>query len=120
MDTVPFIFVEPILWWSYKAPKMLFIILKRVLVLVNHALSLTLNIRLLFVPLFGDYTIPGRIIGFFVRVGQIILGLLVMLLLLFLMLFVPLFWYYLPILLLHYLKFYFVFVVIGAYFLRIF
>jgi ATP-dependent Clp protease ATP-binding subunit ClpC len=120
MQNLPYLFVEPFLWWVWKAPKRIFVVLRRVLALVNHAISFTLNIRLLFVPLFGDYSIPGRLIGFVIRIGQIFFGLIAIFFLGCLMLLAPVLWFYLPIVLVSYLKFYFIFVVIVTYLLRIF
>lgn len=120
MQNLPYLFFEPFLWWIWKAPKRIFVTLRRVIVLVNHAISFTLNVKLLFVPLFGDYTIPGRIIGFCMRIGQIFLGLIAIISLLGLMLVCPILWYYLPVILIHYLKFSFIFVILAVYFLRIF
>ncbi len=119
MQNLPYLFIEPFLWWIWKAPKRIFVVLKRILVLANHAMSFTLNIRLLFVPLFGDYTVAGRVIGFIMRVAQIILGLLVAILLLISMVLLPLLWYYIPVVLIHYLGFYTIFVIIAVYFARI-
>ncbi|HDQ88597.1 MAG TPA: hypothetical protein ENN92_00390, partial [candidate division WWE3 bacterium] len=120
MQNLPYFFMEPLIWWAWKAPKRIFTVLKRVLVLLNHEISFTLNIRLLFVPLFGDYTISGRVIGIIMRLGQILFGLVAVLFLLGLMLVSPFLWYYLPLFLIHYLKFYFFFVLVGVYLLRLF
>ncbi len=89
---------EPFLWWLYKTPLYLLRVGLRAIVLLDHALDFTLHIRLLFVPLFGDYTLSGRIIGFFLRLLLIILGALSLLLLLLLVLLSPLVWFLLPVL----------------------
>lgn len=104
MPDSTYFLLEPFWWFIWKMPKRIFVVVKRIIVLVNHSLAFTLNIKLLFTPLFGDYSIPGRIIGFFFRVAQIVLGFLVTLLLFFLMLFLPLLWYYLPLLIVTQLK----------------
>jgi hypothetical protein len=56
LDLPSNILIEPFYWWAVKAPKRLFVILKRLSKIINNEISFTLNIRLLFTPLFGDYT----------------------------------------------------------------
>lgn len=87
-------------WWLFQAPKKIFIILKRIIALINNELSFTLNLRLIFTPLFGDYTWIGRIIGFTIRAQEIIIGLLVIGTLTILTYIAPVLWYILPLILL--------------------
>ncbi|RJR27475.1 ATP-dependent Clp protease ATP-binding subunit [candidate division WWE3 bacterium] len=61
-------------WWAVKAPKHIFTVFKRILLIVNNHISFTTNLRLIFTPLFGDYTIIGRFIGFTVRIFEIVFG----------------------------------------------
>jgi len=102
MKKLPIILVEPFIWIFFKIPERLVKIFFRLLVLVNHAISFTLNIRLLFVPLFGDYTFVGRIIGFVFRVGQVLIGLVCVLGLVIAVIAAPIFWYFLPVLIVRY------------------
>lgn len=64
-----------LLWWFWKIPKNIAIIFSRILVLVNSEASFLLNVKMLFVPLFGDYTWVGRIMGIIYRIVKIVLGL---------------------------------------------
>ncbi len=108
---------EPVFWWVYKAPIHLLRVGFRALVLLNHTLDFTLHIRLLFVPLFGDYTFSGRIIGFFLRLLLIILGALSLFLLLLLVLLSPLFWFLIPFFIYQYSTFTGVFLYFGILYL---
>ncbi len=119
MEKLPRRLTEPLRWFFYDAPKRIFVIIKRLIILVNHAISFTLNIKLLFVPLFGDYTLVGRFIGFVFRICQIILGLVALLSLTSLLLIGPLAWYVLPFVMLRYLKLYSILVFVVIYFLRL-
>lgn len=85
-----------LLWWAYKQPKHILTVANRFVRLINNQISFTLNIRLIFTPLFGDYTIVGHVIGFFIRVFQIIFGLIFMLVLSIGCLMLPLAWYAIP------------------------
>jgi len=69
------------LWWFVKAPKKIALVIKRVLLVINNQLSFTVNLRLIFTPLFGDYTFMGRFIGFIFRFIEIIFGSLILLIL---------------------------------------
>jgi ATP-dependent Clp protease ATP-binding subunit ClpC len=91
-------------WWVFKAPARLFTILKRMVILLNNELSFTLNLRLLFTPLFGDYTIAGRFIGFTFRIFEIVFGSIVLLILGILTLLIPFIWWGSLPLSLYYLK----------------
>lgn len=96
------------IWWLIEAPKRVFEINRRIFILVNNELSFTLYVKLLFVPLFGDYTVVGHLVGFVYRVLRIILGFITMI---FFLVFwgVSLFtWYVLLPLLIYYLEFWFI------------
>lgn len=66
---------------------------RRILALVNYETSFTLNLRLILVPLYGDYTVAGRIIGLVVRVLSIGGGFGVLALLSALVAVLPIVWY---------------------------
>lgn len=83
-------------WWFIKAPKLIFTTGKRLLILVDSSLSFTLNLRLIFTPLFGDYTIIGRFIGLVVRLIEIVFGLIFTLILGIAILLLPVVWIILP------------------------
>ncbi len=89
------------LWFFVKMPKTIALVIKRFLQIINNQLSFSVNIRLIFTPLFGDYTIIGRFIGFFVRIFEIIFGIVIMAAIGILYPIVPVFWILLPFLLLY-------------------
>lgn len=68
MKTLPRLPHEFILWWAIKAPGKIIRICRRFIILTDSSLSFSANLRFLFTPLFGDYTIVGRMIGFVIRV----------------------------------------------------
>jgi len=86
-------------WWLWETPKRLFKVGHRYLILINNQLSFTLNIRLLFTPLFGDYSFIGRFIGFSVRIFEIIFGLIFVGILTIVFFAVPLIWWLAPVVL---------------------
>lgn len=70
---------EFVKWLVFKAPKKIFVICYRLLRVTNNEFGLTLNIGLIFTPIFGDYSFMGRLIGFIFRVVQILASAVVML-----------------------------------------
>lgn len=66
---------------------------RRGLVLSNYETSLGLNLRLILIPLFGDKTRVGRLIGFVFRLLYILFGIWILLLVLLLATLAPVFWY---------------------------
>jgi len=120
MKKLPAILVEPLIWILFKIPQRMVKIFLRLLVLVNHAISFTVNIKLLFVPLFGDYTFAGRLIGFVFRVGQVLIGFVCILGLFVIAFLFPLGWYLLPILLVKYLGYVSLSLYFGLYILLLF
>lgn len=102
-------------WWAISAPMHLFNVVKRVIILTNSTISFTLNLRLLFTPLFGDYTIIGRFIGFVVRIFEIIFGLFFMLVLSVVSLILPVLWWLLPFYLFLEIKILLLPVILGIY-----
>lgn len=108
----PFLFIY---WWFIKTPKHIFVVCKRFISIVNNTIAFTLNIRLVFTPLFGDYTFIGRLIGFIVRVLEIIVGIILMIIFLIISLLFPLAWLVLPIFLFHYIGYWVVLIVLCIY-----
>lgn len=99
---------EFIIWWLVKFPKRLFHISRNFLSLVNNELSFFLTIRLLFTPLFGDYTIVGRAMGLMYRTVKLLLSIPILLFLAFVTFTLPVLWYFMPLVLIYYLEFWFV------------
>lgn len=97
MNDLPKQLIKFIKWYVIDFPRHLLVVFKRIVTFANYEFSFTLNLRLLFTPLFGDYSFVGRGIGFFFRIFFISFGLLVELLLIVLMIAAPLSWYLLPI-----------------------
>lgn len=108
---------EYLLWWLTTAPKRIFITGKRFLILTNNSLSFTLNLRLLFTPLFGDYTFVGRMIGFTIRIVEVFFGLVFMLLISLIVLILPFLWLAAPLIIFYFLKFWVVLIYIALYFI---
>lgn len=74
---MPYSFKLPhkfLIWWAIKGPMKSFKIALTFVAVANNELSFLTNIRLIFVPLYGIYTIPGRLMSFFARVFMIIFG----------------------------------------------
>jgi ATP-dependent Clp protease ATP-binding subunit ClpA len=106
---------EFLFWWLARAPKIIFLTGKRVLILVNNSLSFTLNVRLIFTPLFGDFTLVGRLIGINIRIFQVVFGLIFMLTLASLLLLLPIVWLVAPLILFKYVKFWTLLIYLGIY-----
>ncbi|AHB39980.1 MAG: hypothetical protein ACD_25C00019G0002 [uncultured bacterium] len=96
MKSLPRLPHEFIIWWFAKAPRSILKISSRIVALTNNQISFTTNLRLLFVPLFGDYSIVGRFIGFFIRVVWTVLGLVFFLILFPASALFPVAWYLAP------------------------
>ena len=99
-------FVDFFRWYFIKAPRYIFLIIKRAAVLTNFNLGLSLTAKLLFTPLFRDYTLVGRLIGLCFRISALVLSFLVMASLLIVALLLPSVWYLFPV---------FLFVYAGAW-----
>ncbi len=65
-------------WWFITIPRKIALVIKRIMQMLNKQLSFTINVRLLFTPLFGDYTVIGRFIGFVIRIFEIFFGIFIM------------------------------------------
>lgn len=83
-------------WWLFTKPKNIVITMYRMLTILNNQLSLTLNLKLLFVPIYGDYSIVGRLVGIVFRLMSIVSGLLVFTTILAIAIIVPLAWIFIP------------------------
>ena len=77
-------------------PKQVFTTAWRVVLVLNGKMSFTLNVGLLFTPLFGDYTIVGRFIGFTIRIIEILIGTVIVIIAIILAALSPLAWLVLP------------------------
>lgn len=93
---LPYLTITFLKWFFVIFPHRLFITCWRLVRLSNNAVSFTLNLRLIFTPIYGDYTFMGRLIGFVVRLFQIVLGLALVLILAALSFIIPLVWYLIP------------------------
>ena len=92
-------------WWAIEAPKRIILILSRIVRIVNSNISFTLNIKLLFTPLFGDYSIIGRMVGFIFRVFEIIFGTVIIGVLTICMFIIPVLWFLVPVFLYEFFRF---------------
>ncbi|MBT7349508.1 ATP-dependent Clp protease ATP-binding subunit [candidate division WWE3 bacterium] len=88
------------IWWFFIITKWWMTLFYRLIVLLNNELSFALNLRMLFVPLFHDYTWVGRLMGFVYRIIKIVFGLAALVVLLVLGVGVTLLWVLVPIVLL--------------------
>lgn len=94
---LPYLTITFLKWFFVDFPLYLFRVFWRIVWLVNNSISFTLNLRLIFTPLYGDYTFMGRLIGFVVRLFQIVFGLALVILLAITAALVPLIWYSIPV-----------------------
>ncbi|MFC1756122.1 AAA family ATPase [Patescibacteria group bacterium] len=115
MIELPKSIIKFIIWWVYLAPKKLFTVAKRLTLLVNYEFSFTLNLRLLFTPIYGDYSIIGRVIGFILRIIFIVFGFLFVGTLSIVTIILPLAWYVIPLVGIYYLDIWFVPITVAAY-----
>jgi len=60
------------LFWYIRVPGRFLILLKRAAIVGEDRLAITLMVRLLLTPLFGDPSIVGRLVGFFYRLLRIV------------------------------------------------
>lgn len=91
-------------WFFIVFPKRIFVVALRVIQLLNHKLSFTINLKLIFTPFFNDYTKVGRIIGFFVRIFQIVFGFVLLILASVVLILIPVFWFIVPLIIFDYSK----------------
>ena len=101
-------------WWIFKMPRNILVTTMRMLAVINNQISLTLNIRLLFTPLYGDYTVVGRITGFVFRFISVISGLVLFTTLILLTLLLPITWVVSPIIIWEYNKLYVILYLLGT------
>jgi len=102
-------------WLIYLVPKRLFTISKRLTYFINYELSFTLNVRLLFTPLYGDYTIIGRAIGFILRIIFIAVGFLFVSTLTVVTAALPLAWFAMPFATVYFLDYWSLVILGGLY-----
>lgn len=115
MQNLPKHVLDFFVWYFVRAPKKIYIVSTRAIRLLNNELSLTLNLRLLFTPLYNDYTKLGRLLGFVYRVLKMFFGVWVLLLFIAALLSLILIWYLLPFLVIYYLKLWFFLFVLLVY-----
>ncbi len=63
-----------LIWWYKDVPLFFLYFLKNTLLAFSNLLAIRVMLRSLFIPLFHDYTILGRILSFFFRLIRIIVG----------------------------------------------
>lgn len=85
--------------------------------MANNAMAFTLNLKLIFTPLYGDKSIIGYLIGFIVRIVFITIGFFILIFLVITTVLLPLFWYLLPFAAIYYLEFWSIPSLILLYFL---
>jgi ATP-dependent Clp protease ATP-binding subunit ClpC len=112
---LPKMIIDFILWWAYLAPRSLFNVCKRLAHIVDNQLSFSMNVRLFFTPLYGDYTIIGRAIGLILRTFFIIFGLLFVGILSLITVILPIAWYLIPLLMFYYLGFWTLPVILATF-----
>lgn len=83
-------------WWYYQVPSFFLKLLRKISIQLDHQLAVSLMIRTLLTPLFGDASILGFLIGLVFRSGRAILGMLVILLTDSLLLLLTILWLYIP------------------------
>jgi ATP-dependent Clp protease ATP-binding subunit ClpA len=115
LNDLPRRVIEFFRWWAIDTPTRIYKLSRRIMVLVNSQLSFTLNIRLIFTPLFGDYTIVGRLIGFLTRSFEIVIGLLFMAVFTIVLLVLPVVWWGLPFILMPLFDVWPILMLIGIY-----
>ena|SRR3989338_9969310 len=64
-------------WWYFEVPVYFILYILKFVTVYLDRLAVPLMLRSLFIPLFHDYTIMGRVLSFFFRVSRIIFGLVV-------------------------------------------
>lgn len=102
LEKLPFEIVTFATWYLIGFPRKLWRTTFRMIALLNNEVSFTLNLKLLFTPLYGDYTRIGRLIGFVIRILEIFFGLFMMLIMTVLAIILPIVWVFLPMILAYY------------------
>lgn len=117
MINLPKDLVKFCIWWLSIAPAKVFTLCKRILVFVNNEFAFTLNLRLMFTPIYGDYSIVGRIIGFVFRMIEIVFGIIFTSVIAVFMFVSPVLWWTLPLVITYYARILIVPVAILGFFL---
>ncbi len=115
MIKLPKSILKFVVWLIYLVPKRLFTISKRLTYFINYELSFTLNVRLLFTPLYGDYTIIGRVIGFILRIIFILVGFIFVFTLTIVTAVLPLAWFAMPFAAAYFLDYWSLVILSGLY-----
>lgn len=63
---------------------------------IERDIGVIINLKLIFQPIFGDYTYAGRIIGPIFRLGRVLIGFVIMLVSIFVVILIYLIWIILP------------------------
>jgi hypothetical protein len=105
--SIKFVFQETIfdilswpIWWYSTGLKLAFARMKDTISQGNEELALSIWLKNIFKPMFGQYDWQGRIISFFMRLAQIIFRLIIFCFWIIFSLIIFLFWLVLPLLLL--------------------
>ncbi|MBU1203437.1 hypothetical protein KKH39_05335 [Patescibacteria group bacterium] len=96
IDLIGEILYFPIWWYTQGLKKMVLYVINSIQN-TNRNLALTLMLKSMFKPMFGQYDREGRIISFFMRLILIIVRLIFFILLSILYLSIIIFWIFLPI-----------------------
>ncbi len=115
MQNLPVHILDLFVWYFARAPKKIYVIFSRGLKLLNNELSLTLNLRLLFTPLYNDYSKLGRAIGFVYRILKMFFGFWLLIVASIVLIALILAWYLVPFLLLYYTKISFVLIFVIVF-----
>ncbi|MEK7611581.1 MAG: ATP-dependent Clp protease ATP-binding subunit [Patescibacteria group bacterium] len=83
-------------WWLYSVPVYLLKLLRKISLELDHRLAVSLMLRTMFVPLFGDTSVLGFFIGIIFRSFRVVFGILSILFADLLFLFLILFWLLVP------------------------
>lgn len=63
---------------------------------IERDLGMMINLKLIFQPIFGDYSYMGRVIGPILRLGRVLIGFIIMLASIFIVVLIYLIWIILP------------------------
>ncbi|MCX6783726.1 MAG: ATP-dependent Clp protease ATP-binding subunit [candidate division WWE3 bacterium] len=67
-------------WWFIKTPQAIIRLLRHSLVYFDNTLAISLMLRMLFVPIFGDNSVIGLILGIIFRSVRVLLGAMILIL----------------------------------------
>lgn len=107
LTTLPLDIFDFLFWYFIGFPKKLLTCSRRLIRLADNELSLSLDIKLFFTPLFGDFTFIGRLMGFVFRILRITFSLIVIIPLSVFAVLAPFMWLALPIFLIRQVGYWF-------------